>query len=124
MLTQTSQGDDGTTELNWRLDKASSKNGVKIVTEQEKKLSDEVKSSCCIYFPTRDTVVRSKGGIGVSGIVPLPKITCGVCSNFILLTLTVISSVAVRSACNPSGTMRQRFLGPFYATVGASEGVY
>jgi hypothetical protein len=68
-------GDDGRTEFGWR----SSKSSTNAKSAAEEKLSDEVQSSCRIYFPTKETVARSRGGVGVSelpisrcvGILPL-----------------------------------------------------
>ncbi len=56
-------GDDGMTEYGWRTNKTARN---KTVTERERKLSDALKHRWRIYFPTRDTVAASKGGIGVS----------------------------------------------------------
>lgn len=77
----TLSGDDGTREFGWRNNKPSSKYGVKASTEAERTLSDEVQSGCRIYFPTRETVAASKGGVVVSGHPPqqfvgLPPSTC------------------------------------------------
>ena len=62
------QGDDGTIELNWRtakspksiLPKAQQRN------DYEMLVAKEVERGFRIYFPSRDTVVHSKGGVGVS----------------------------------------------------------
>ncbi len=51
------------TEYGWRMKKAAKS---KTVNETESKLSDALNYRCRIYFPTRDTVAASKGGIGVS----------------------------------------------------------
>lgn len=68
----TLSGDDGTREFGWRIAKPSSKHGVKASNEAERTLLDEVQSGCRIYFPTRETVAASKGGVGVSGLPPHP----------------------------------------------------
>ena len=56
-------GDNGLTEYGWRTNKSARS---KVVGETERRLSDDLKSRCRIYYPTRDTVAASKGGIGVS----------------------------------------------------------
>lgn len=55
-------GDNGLTEYEWRTSKTSK---IKAETPNERKVSEEVKKNFKIYFPTRDTVVGCKGGIGV-----------------------------------------------------------
>lgn len=56
------QGDDGSTEFGWRT------NRDKVPSDVERKLSDEVKKGCRIYFPTHETVSQSRGGVNVSDI--------------------------------------------------------
>lgn len=34
-------------------------------SKTERKLSEDLSSRCRIYFPTRETILQSKGGIGV-----------------------------------------------------------
>jgi hypothetical protein len=53
------------TEYGWRLSKPSKSKPQKQSTA-ESKLSDELTRLFKIYFPTLDTVAKSKGGIGVS----------------------------------------------------------
>ena len=63
----TATGDSGLTEYGWRTNRPASG---KVVAEAvaERKLSDDLKKRFRIYFPTRETVARSKGGIGVSDL--------------------------------------------------------
>lgn len=58
------QGHDGMTEYEWRNEKV----GKRAATESpaERKLSEHLKDHFRIYFPSRETVAKSKGGIGVS----------------------------------------------------------
>lgn len=60
MLT-TETGDSGQKEYAWRASKPSKS---KLTTEEEK-ISHQLKTDFRIYFPTRETVAQSKGGIGV-----------------------------------------------------------
>jgi hypothetical protein len=56
-------GDDGLTEYGWRMNKRSRGKGREA---RERKISEELTSHCRIYFPSRETVEQSKGGIDVS----------------------------------------------------------
>lgn len=67
------QGDDGTTEFGWRNDKGGPKKNIKAVSGAEQRLAKEVNANCRIYFPTQNTVARSKGGTAVSE-APFPGI--------------------------------------------------
>jgi hypothetical protein len=58
-------GDDGMTEYNWRLAKPPKSKPQKDFLA-ESKISEEVKKFFRIYFPTHETVAKSKGGLGVS----------------------------------------------------------
>lgn len=60
------KGDNGLTEYQWRTDKKSKS---KVQSSAEKKVSDELKDGFQIYFPTRDTVSKSRGGIGAGGTI-------------------------------------------------------
>lgn len=55
-------GDNGLKEYEWRTNKSSKS---KVETRDERKLSDRLETHFRIYFPTRETVAQSKGGIGV-----------------------------------------------------------
>jgi hypothetical protein len=55
-------GDDGMTEYGWRYRPA----GGKGTTETERKLSDDLKGGCRIYFPTHETVIKSKAKVCAS----------------------------------------------------------
>lgn len=61
-------GDDGMTEYEERINKPAK--GAKGKPQKEsvadRKLSDDLTRLFRIYFPTHDTVAKSKGGIGVS----------------------------------------------------------
>lgn len=61
-------GDDGMTEYDWRLNKPP-KGKPRIESVAERKLLDEITKNFRIYFPTRNTVANSKGGLGVSRFV-------------------------------------------------------
>ena len=56
-------GDEGLTEYEWRTKKTARN---KTVNSEERKLRDTLKENFRIYFPTRETVAQSKGGVGVS----------------------------------------------------------
>ena len=58
-------GDSGWTEYSWRYDKPS-RGKASTEIDAERKLSDRIKDSFRIYFPTEETVAQSRGGIGVS----------------------------------------------------------
>ncbi|KAG9239404.1 tyrosyl-DNA phosphodiesterase domain protein [Amylocarpus encephaloides] len=62
------QGDDGMTEYGWRANKPR-RGKPTVESEVERRLSDDVKKHFRIYFPTRDTVANSKGGIGAGGTI-------------------------------------------------------
>ncbi|KAF8851122.1 phospholipase D/nuclease [Acephala macrosclerotiorum] len=53
------QGDDGLTEYGWRTGKSTRGKGH---GETKRKPSDDLLSRCRVYFPTEQTVSRSKGG--------------------------------------------------------------
>jgi hypothetical protein len=57
------------TEYGWRINNKTTKGKAKTESSAERKLSDDLKRLFRIYFPTRDTVANSKGGIGVSFIL-------------------------------------------------------
>jgi hypothetical protein len=52
------------TEYEWRNHRPTKKKGVE--SEEERRVSDEIRSSCRIYFPSYETVHTSRGGVGVS----------------------------------------------------------
>jgi hypothetical protein len=52
-------------EYRWRTNRPVKSKGM---TPVERKLSDDLKDRFRIYFPTRETVANSKGGLGVSDI--------------------------------------------------------
>jgi hypothetical protein len=58
-----SVGDDGTKEYEWRVNRPAQS---KEETPAERKLSSILKDCFRIYFPTRETVAKSRGGLGVS----------------------------------------------------------
>ena len=58
-----SAGDDGMKEYAWRTSRPAKSKGE---TPAEHKLSEILKDCFRIYFPTRETVANSKGGLGVS----------------------------------------------------------
>ena len=70
MLYLAAQGDDGTTELEWRLGNAKSK-GTKPPSTQalslQQQLADTAIQNFKIYFPSRSTVLRSRGGTDAAG---------------------------------------------------------
>ncbi|CZR59989.1 uncharacterized protein PAC_09884 [Phialocephala subalpina] len=57
------QGDDGLTEYGWRTGKSTRAKGP---GETKRKPSDDFLSRCRVYFPTEETVSRSKGGTQVN----------------------------------------------------------
>lgn len=61
------KGDDGMTEYEWRNHRSTKKKGVE--SEEEHRVSDEVRSRCRIYFPSYETVHTSRGGIGGAGTI-------------------------------------------------------
>jgi hypothetical protein len=68
------QGDDGTTELNWRTNsppqnKAMSKNSRGQISSTELLVSQGIKSDFRLYFPSRETVASSKGSLGAGGTI-------------------------------------------------------
>ena len=52
------------TEYEWRVQKPSKKGSLDL--EMQSRLADEAFSHCRIYFPLRETVLLSKGGIDVN----------------------------------------------------------
>ncbi|KAH8600886.1 tyrosyl-DNA phosphodiesterase-domain-containing protein [Bisporella sp. PMI_857] len=62
------QGDEGLTEYEWRTKKTARN---KTVNSEERKLRDTLKENFRIYFPTRETVAQSKGGVGAGGTICL-----------------------------------------------------
>ncbi|PBP16311.1 tyrosyl-DNA phosphodiesterase domain protein, partial [Diplocarpon rosae] len=60
-----SQGDLGMTEYGWRANKPLK---AQKMTAIEQKISDGLKD-CRIYFPARETVTESKGGVGGGGTI-------------------------------------------------------
>jgi len=56
-------GNDGLTEDKWRTTKLMKD---KIETKDEQKLSETIRSRVRVYFPLRETVAKSRGGLGVS----------------------------------------------------------
>jgi hypothetical protein len=61
--THRSTGDDGMKEYGWRMSRPAKS---KAELPAERKLSELLKSCFRIYFPSRETVENSKGGLGVS----------------------------------------------------------
>ncbi|KAG9241786.1 tyrosyl-DNA phosphodiesterase-domain-containing protein [Calycina marina] len=59
------QGDSGVTEYGWRLNKCAK---TALTTGEDVVLKD-AKDRFRIYFPTRDTVAQSKGGLGSGGTI-------------------------------------------------------
>ncbi len=59
------------TEYEWRNHRSTRKKGVE--SEEECKVSDEIRSRCQIYFPSYETVHTSRGGIGVSDVKVLSR---------------------------------------------------
>ena len=64
-------GDSGLTEYRWRTSTPITGKVVSAATE-EQTLSDDLITRFRIYFPTQETVARSKGGPGVSGPEEFP----------------------------------------------------
>lgn len=64
-------GDDGMTEYEWRTNKPSKAKG-QVESAVERKISDDLKKFFKIYFPTQETVARSRGGIQVRISTPNP----------------------------------------------------
>lgn len=64
-------GDNGLTAYGWRPNKPARAKG--LAPDFERKVSDELKSRCRIYFPSQETVEQSKGGakVGEAPISPL-----------------------------------------------------
>lgn len=58
-------GDNGLKEYKWRTDKGS-KTKSKDSESASERITHELKSNVKIYFPTRQTIERSKGGKAVS----------------------------------------------------------
>ena len=56
-------GDNGMKEYGWRTSRSAKGKGE---TPAEHKLSEILKDCFRIYFPTRETIANSKGGLGVS----------------------------------------------------------
>ena len=68
------QGDDGTTELNWRTNKPpqnkpSSEQSRGETSNTEFLVSQGIKNDFRLYFPSRETVASSKGGLGAGGTI-------------------------------------------------------
>ncbi|OWO99911.1 hypothetical protein B2J93_6966 [Marssonina coronariae] len=59
--------DHGMTEYGWRTDKPSKNKGL---SAKERKILDGLKD-CRIYFPTQETVAKSRGGLGGGGTICL-----------------------------------------------------
>ncbi|KAH8683045.1 tyrosyl-DNA phosphodiesterase-domain-containing protein [Tricladium varicosporioides] len=62
------QGDDGMAEYEWRTNKPSKAKG-QVESAAERKISDDIKKFFKIYFPTHETVARSRGGIQAGGTI-------------------------------------------------------
>ncbi|KAJ5033514.1 uncharacterized protein L3040_008629 [Drepanopeziza brunnea f. sp. 'multigermtubi'] len=62
------QGDDGATEYRWRTEKPTKSKGR---SAAEHKLLGNVNSNCRIYFPTKETVEASRGGVTGGGTICL-----------------------------------------------------
>jgi len=56
-------GDDSMKEYGWQTSRPGKSS---VETSAERKLSETLKECFRIYFPARDTVAESKGGLGVS----------------------------------------------------------
>jgi len=68
------QGDDGTTELNWRTseppqNKTLSKQSRGQASNAEVLDLNSIKNNFRLYFPSRETVANSKGGLGAGGTI-------------------------------------------------------
>jgi hypothetical protein len=68
------QGDDGTTELNRRTskpfqNKTSSKQSRDQISNNELLVTEGVENDFRLYFPSRETVASSKGGLGAGGTI-------------------------------------------------------
>ena len=64
------QGDDGTTELEWRLGNSKSKTKPQISAQalaSQQELTDTAVKNFRLYFPSRSTVLRSRGGVDAGG---------------------------------------------------------
>lgn len=55
-------GDNGDIEYGWRTAKSAR---TQEKSPAERRVMDSVEKSCRIYFPTRETVAASRGGLGV-----------------------------------------------------------
>jgi hypothetical protein len=80
-------GDDGMREYGWRTSRPAKSKGE---TPAEHKLSEILKDSFRIYFPTRQTVANSKGGLAVS------------CSLGLTGRMNSLHKHLSNLACNPS----------------------
>ena len=72
MMYLAAQGDDGIREFSWRRTTSktkSSKKGTKQQSITQTEFIDVIKQSFRIFFPSRDTVVRSKGGPARGGVI-------------------------------------------------------
>ncbi|CAG8955283.1 hypothetical protein HYFRA_00011265 [Hymenoscyphus fraxineus] len=66
------QGDSGMMEYEWRTNK-SSKNKNNAESAVERKLTDDLKKYFRFYFPTKETVANSKGGLGAGGTICIQR---------------------------------------------------
>ena len=72
MMYLAAQGDDGMREFSWRSSTSkskSSKKGPKQQSITQTELINTIKKSFRIFFPSRGTVVRSKGGPACGGVI-------------------------------------------------------
>ncbi len=72
------------------------------LSKDERELSEDLSSRCRIYFPTRETVLQSKGGIGVRSFISYK------CLSICQARLTS-HRVEEQYACNLSGLIRINF---------------
>ncbi len=63
------QGDNGTTELNWRTNKPPQNKSSSKQSETELLVSKGIEGDFRLYFPSRETVASSKGGLGAGGTI-------------------------------------------------------
>ncbi|RDL35212.1 uncharacterized protein BP5553_07143 [Venustampulla echinocandica] len=62
------QGDDGMTEYSWRYNKPP-RGQINTESLTERKLLEDLKQNCRVYFPVRETVASSRGGVRSAGTI-------------------------------------------------------
>lgn len=86
-----------------------------VANPEEAQLIQQISDHFRVYFPTRDTVIHSRGGAGV-GLVRAP--------NSIQSLVSDTGRTEARSACNLSGLIARNFPATCFGTARVAEKAY